>query len=135
MDAPVDNGGCKYSRNGNTRWHDTLGRTHRDGDLPAFVFSDGTRYWYRHGEPHRAWDLPAVVRTYCGTQEWWAHGVRQSVADCARNRRWSPLRAAFFCRRGRGSSRCCTMNRRRFFGTLHFLFWWCIWTRLLPAAV
>ena len=97
-------------------WND---QRHRDGDAPAIVWTDGTQFWYKqghmhrdgdapacvaaggeykswflNGKRHRAWDLPAVVRA--GGLMWYAHGVHQSSADCARNRRWSPLRAAFF---------------------------------------
>ena len=97
------------------------GRRHRDGDAPAIVWADGSQYWYKedelhrdgdapacivnsiwgqykcwylNGKRHRAWDLPATVWPI--SLMWWVHGVHQSAEDCARNRRWSPLRAAFF---------------------------------------
>jgi len=38
--------------------------------------------------------LPALIYGN-GVQEWYVHGVRQSDADRAATRRWSPLRAAF----------------------------------------
>jgi hypothetical protein len=77
------------------------GKRHRDGDLPAVVEPDGTQFWYQHGEFHRSFDLPAVVRPD-GRQEWWVDGRLQSNLDRERTRavmaqavRWSPLRAAF----------------------------------------
>ena len=36
-------------------------RPHRGGDLPAIIFDDGVRLWYRHGMLHRDRDLPAVI--------------------------------------------------------------------------
>jgi hypothetical protein len=70
--------------------------------LPAVVWPDGSRRWYRHGKLHRSFDLPAVVRAD-GSQEWWVDGRFQSDLDRAQTRRamaeqarrWSPLRAAF----------------------------------------
>jgi hypothetical protein len=38
--------------------------------------------------------LPAVIFAN-RFQRWYVHGVRQSEADRAATRRWSPLRAAF----------------------------------------
>jgi hypothetical protein len=110
---------------GTTRWRDAEHQLHRDYDLPAVVWPDGTQYWYQHGKLHRdndlpAWtktdgtqiwlkhgeshrnnDLPAVVLAN-GHQEWWVEGRKQSDLDREKTRRamaqaarWSPLRAAF----------------------------------------
>jgi hypothetical protein len=38
--------------------------------------------------------MPAIIFAD-GTQQWYVNGVKQSDADRAATRRWSPLRAAF----------------------------------------
>ena len=88
-------------------WH-KHGNNHRENDDPAVFMQwkhngEVRQYWYRDDKLHREWALPAVVHSpgvhewwSPVVQEWWVHGVRQSAADCARARRWSPLRAAFF---------------------------------------
>ncbi len=57
--------------NGTQQWyqHDKL---HRDNDLPAIIYADGTQQWYQHGQRHRDNDLPAVIRAN-GTQQWYHH--------------------------------------------------------------
>ena len=55
------------------------GKFHRCYDLPAYIFDDGSKFWYQHGKLHRDTigpdgdDLPAVIFT-CGTKEWYQHG-------------------------------------------------------------
>jgi hypothetical protein len=85
---------------GSQSWY-KHGRRHRDGDLPAVVWSSGTQWWYRHGKKHRDADLPAVVFAN-GRREWWVNGRLQSDLDREHTRkamaqaaRWSPLRAAW----------------------------------------
>lgn len=46
---------------------------HRDGDLPAIEYKDGTKIWYKNGVKHRDGDLPAVIFPD-GHQEWWVNG-------------------------------------------------------------
>ena len=55
-------------------WHknDLL---HRDNDLPAIIYSNGTRYWYQNGQKHRDNNLPAVICSN-GKQEWYRHGIK-----------------------------------------------------------
>jgi hypothetical protein len=36
------------------------GVLHRDYDLPAVVYNDGTKKWYKNGKLHRDNGLPAV---------------------------------------------------------------------------
>jgi hypothetical protein len=87
---------------GAQKWFDAYGKLHRDGDLPAVVWSHGTTEWYQHGFQswwkhglrHRDGDLPAVVWSD-GTKQWWVDGVRQTPEARSQTRRWSPLRAAF----------------------------------------
>ena len=42
-------------------WYNSAGEVHRDGDLPAVIWEDGTRFWHRDGEEHRDGGRPAVV--------------------------------------------------------------------------
>jgi hypothetical protein len=116
------------TEHGIQRWYNAHGERHRDGDLPAVVYPDGSQWWFRHGTQHRDGGLPAVIRA-CGfqawfqhgrrhrngdlpavvhadgTQEWWVDGVQQTPADRAQTRRWPPLRAAFV-----GAVVRCTAN-------------------------
>jgi len=36
-------------------------KLHRDGDLPAEIYANGSMYWYNNGLLHRDGDLPAIV--------------------------------------------------------------------------
>ena len=54
-------------------WLDSDGENHRDGDLPASVYVNGSQVWYQHGKNHRDGDLPASVWED-GDQEWRQHG-------------------------------------------------------------
>ena len=46
---------------------------HRENDLPAAIYSNGTRAWYKNGKVHRDNDLPAIIRPN-GDQEWHREG-------------------------------------------------------------
>jgi antitoxin component YwqK of YwqJK toxin-antitoxin module len=49
------------------------GERHRDGDLPATIYPNGTKTWYKNGTLHRENDLPAVIWPD-GTQKWFKNG-------------------------------------------------------------
>ncbi len=49
------------------------GLPHRDNDLPAEIWDDGTQAWFQHSKLHRDNDLPAIIYTN-GKQEWYQHG-------------------------------------------------------------
>ena len=89
------------------------GRRHRDGDEPASIATEGARTggmcrsWYRHDLLHREWDLPAI-EFQDGCWMWWRLGVRQTPAQIMVARRWSPLRAAFFCAAAAAAGGCAT---------------------------
>lgn len=34
-------------------WKNKDGLIHRDNDLPAIMYSDGTKEWFKNGVPHR----------------------------------------------------------------------------------
>lgn len=55
------------------------GNLHRDDDLPAVIYSDGTKEWWRHGERHRDNDLPAVE--FANWREWWTFGNLNRTND------------------------------------------------------
>lgn len=64
---------------GDESWYKD-GQLHRDGDLPAAIYSDGYREWYQHGKLHRDGDLPAVVLP--GVEEaWYRNGSRHRDGD------------------------------------------------------
>jgi hypothetical protein len=50
------------------------GSPHRDGDLPARTFPDGTAEWWQYGMQHRGHDKPAVVSDK--GMEWFVRGRR-----------------------------------------------------------
>lgn len=58
----------EYERN--SWWKNGL--KHRDGDLPAVVWSDGDEEWWVNGKRHRENDLPAVC--WNTVKEWWKNG-------------------------------------------------------------
>lgn len=57
---------CEYS---------IFGRTHREGDLPAIIYTDGSLQWYINGKKHRDGDKPAVVWS-TGSMFWYKQGRR-----------------------------------------------------------
>lgn len=46
---------------------------HRDDDLPAAIYADGSMEWYKEGNLHRDGDLPAIIYPY-GEKWWYRHG-------------------------------------------------------------
>ncbi len=51
------------------------GKLHRDNDLPAVIYTNGTQMWYQHGKLHRDNDLPAVIYSD-GAVEYWINDKR-----------------------------------------------------------
>lgn len=45
---------------------------HRDNDLPAIVYKEGTQGWYRDNDHHRDGDLPAFISAY--VKAYFRHG-------------------------------------------------------------
>ena len=58
----------------------TNGKLHRDNDLPAILWSDGTCSWYQNGETHRDNDKPAFINPW-GDQHWYQNGLRHREND------------------------------------------------------
>ena len=54
-------------------WMDWNWNKHRDGDLPAIVYKDGSLIWFKNGKKHRDNGQPAVIFPD-GHKEWWFNG-------------------------------------------------------------
>lgn len=80
--APFKNKGpaLLHASEERVNWKDSNGRPHRDGDLPAVVWDDGSQIWWQHGKHHRDDDLPAVVWK-SGVQAWYQHGEEHRDGD------------------------------------------------------
>ena len=59
-------------KNGTQSWYKN-GLAHRENDFPAFMFKSGTKYWYYQGHVHRDNDLPAEMYID-GIHKWFIHG-------------------------------------------------------------
>jgi len=64
--------------NGYEKWFQN-GELHRDNDLPAIIWEDGTQFWYQNGQRHRDNNLPAVI-SKCGNRIWYNHGRRITIS-------------------------------------------------------
>lgn len=56
------------------------GLLHRDNDMPAIIYQNGTRCWFWNGKQHRGNNLPAVEYLN-GEKEWWVDGIRVYPSD------------------------------------------------------
>ena len=55
---------------GNKFWYNERGHYHREDDLPAVEWKNGTKVWYKNGLRHRENGLPAIVYV-TGTTVWY----------------------------------------------------------------
>ena len=62
-------------------WKNSKGQFHRDGDLPAIVYSDGGCEWFKNNNHHRDYDLPAKIYTD-GRCEWYQNGRWIKIRQC-----------------------------------------------------
>lgn len=53
--------------------HKRNGKFHRDEDLPAVIWKDGSKFWFQDDKLHRDGDQPAEIRAD-GTQQWYQNG-------------------------------------------------------------
>jgi len=74
--AHREDGPAYIFANGEKHWFQH-GERHRDGG-PAIELNDGTLMWFKYGKKHRE-DGPAV-KNFEGTQEWWLDD-RQIIVD------------------------------------------------------
>lgn len=84
-DIYTDSLGIKYFyRRGTLKFDDSVhqfmigGILHRDNDLPAIVYPDGSAKWYNENKLHRDNDRPAIVFQN-GTQFWFTNGMKTRV--------------------------------------------------------
>ena len=59
--------------NGTRIWRNSEGEIHRDSNVPARIWTDGTLFYYQNGLIHRNGDLPAVIHPD-GHCQWWQNG-------------------------------------------------------------
>jgi hypothetical protein len=57
--------------------HDII---HRENDLPAIIYNNGTKYWYKNGLKRRDNDLPSVICSN-GHKEWYKNNMRHRDND------------------------------------------------------
>jgi hypothetical protein len=62
----------KIDGNGNKYWHNKAGELHRDNDLPAIVYTNGSQQWYQNDYLHRDNDKPAIITRF-GDNYWYQH--------------------------------------------------------------
>ena len=56
-------------------WKNKEGQLHRDGDLPAVIYANGAKYWWKNGQLHRDGDKPAIIFAN-GEEEYYNNGVQ-----------------------------------------------------------
>ncbi len=59
---------------GSKEWYQN-GWLHRDNDLPAIIHDNGDQYWFQFGQLHRDNDLPAIVYAN-GSEDWYQNGIQ-----------------------------------------------------------
>ena len=64
---------------GDQAWYKD-GKIHRDGDLPAKIYTNGDQHWYKDGKLHRDGDLPAIISSN-GDQYWYKDGKKHRDGD------------------------------------------------------
>ena len=72
------NDGLNIDQDGNKYWYKGNG-FHRDNDLPAIDYADGTKCWYQDDLRHRIGN-PAVI-WYNGEVHWFLKNVQYSEKD------------------------------------------------------
>ena len=65
--------------NGSQFWYQN-GKYHRDNDLPAMILKNGDQYWMKNGLQHRDNDLPAIISAN-GDQYWMKNGLQHRDND------------------------------------------------------
>ena len=61
-----------------TRYFNKKNQLHREGDLPAIEFNDGSKQYRINGRLHRDFGKPAVIWSD-GYLEWWENGKLKRV--------------------------------------------------------
>lgn len=63
----------KIDANGDQEWYNDDGALHRENDLPAVIWYDGTKSWYQNGLLHRL-NGPAI-EYLDGSKYWCQNGL------------------------------------------------------------
>ena len=66
--------------NGDKFWHDAHEYLHRENDLPAVIFTSGSKSWWIHGIRHRENDQPAI-EYWNGDKQWYVNGKHHREND------------------------------------------------------
>lgn len=68
----------EMASNGDCFWRNSEGQLHRDHDLPAIQFANGTKHWMQFNVLHRDNDEPAVVQPFASGELriWVNRGLR-----------------------------------------------------------
>ena len=64
---------CEIHGSGSIIWKNENDKVHREGDMPAMIWSDGSQFWYKSGQYHRDGDKPAAIYPD-GTRYWYLYG-------------------------------------------------------------
>ena len=70
--------GLEIDAQGIHRWYKD-DKLHRDDDLPAVIYPDGTMYWYQYDRDHRE-NGPADMYAD-GSIYWWLNGTSYKFDD------------------------------------------------------
>jgi len=65
---------------GNQRWYNKADQLHRENDLPAVIYKNGSKEWWKNGKRHRENDMPAVININ-GYNAWLVNGVSHREND------------------------------------------------------
>ena len=65
---------CKTDEDGTKRWYNDKGELHRENDLPAIEYADGSKFWYLNGKLTEKM-IPAIEHAD-GTKFWYLNGKR-----------------------------------------------------------
>jgi hypothetical protein len=63
----------EVDKNGVERWFNKDHQLHRGNDLPAIIYSNDYKAWYKNGKQHRNNDLPAIIYAD-GSKAWYKNG-------------------------------------------------------------
>jgi len=50
------------------------GQLHREGDLPAIIYGNGSKFWLKNDQSHREGDEPAYIHAN-GSKRWYKNGL------------------------------------------------------------
>ena len=54
-------------------WKNEDGELHRENDLPAIIYADSSKFWYKNGKLHRENYMPAIIYAD-GSKSWYKNG-------------------------------------------------------------